>query len=128
MDMHISRPTREGFNKFNEIKIPMKISSTTALSSWEARQYSEEGLQHQIRYDLCKNLAEQLFFEQDLVTIEKTTDRNHDTKYRAEITVVPYNFKQVILEDNVFELRGKRFTEDEIKEALLDYFPHRFIV
>jgi len=91
---------------------------------------SEDELVHiesGIKYKLAQDLANAIFEDDLLNIVQDHRIETYTKNFRAMIHVVEPNTQYANLMQNVFEVNGETFTNDELIEAVKNYYAERLI-
>lgn len=84
--------------------------------------------EHEIKRVLSQNLANELATS-DMIEINSSKSAiTMDTTFSATIRVVENrNLEHVMVDEYIYEVKDKRFTHEQIQEAVMNTFPEYFL-
>ena len=119
---HPFRGEKEGWGKKNEERKIETLFLTYTATPEMAKQHDVDLY---IQAELSKELAHEIF-KRGFTHMEK--ERTHmGTNYKAAVSIAPDYFVGYTTETRVFRMSNNNFTEKEVRQAIMNTYPERFL-
>lgn len=112
-----------GFYEQDSIKQPILLSSVKEYD-WE--YYNNDILLDNLLYNIIKDIKKTNLYRLD--TFKDIKNGYPINMAKLSLSLTPLNFSNCIVKDKFFRIQDKEFNEQEIKEALINTFPERFLI
>lgn len=123
MNLKETKNGLDGWGTTTELYNTKRFSASVRLDDFKD-SYSNE----KIKYDLCQELIKDVYNSRIIhFSKEKHPGFEQYAEYRAEFTCVDKKFNQMFEEKDVFRVKGKEFSTEQITEAILKTFPEEFL-